>query len=656
MRVFIQIALFAFTPFFLIASPATTDDHIKIDQFGYRCNDEKIAVISNPQTGFNAASTFAPGTGTNQYQIRNWSDNAVVFSGTLSAWNTGSTHSQSGDKVWWFDFSGCNTPGTYYVFDVLRNVGSYKFEIREDIYQDVLKHAVRSYYYQRCGTAKSSTYAGVNWTDAACHAGTQQDTDCRLYSNTNVSTSKNLSGGWHDAGDYNKYVNFTWAALTDLLLAYEENPSAFTDDYNIPESANGVPDLLDEAKYELDWLLKMQNTDGSVLSVIGGGSASPPSADHASRFYGPATTSATLSAASMFAQAAIVFKTIPSMTTYAAALQTSAENAWTWANANTGVKFFNAGVLAAGEQELSSDATAYTYSLMMRQIAAASFLYKLTAKAAYKTYFDGNYSKAHLIAWSYVYPFESTEQDVLLYYTKTTGATSAVVTAVKNAYTNSVISGNADNFPAYTNKTDAYRAYLSDNNYTWGSNSIKCKQGNILEAANVYNLSSANTANLNNATSGYLHYMHGVNPLAMVYLTNMNNLSAENSVNEFYNSWFDDGTVWDRVGSSAYGPPPGYVPGGANPSWSLDACCPTGCGSSVNNAKCVNQSPPSGQPIQKSFKDWNTGWPQNSWSVTENGIYYNASYIRLLSKFMKTGTCGVLTGFTDDLHVANIKY
>ena len=65
MKVF-TIILWVLFPSFLFASPAVTDDHIKIDQFGYRCNDEKIAVISNPQTGFNAGSSFTPGTGTNQ--------------------------------------------------------------------------------------------------------------------------------------------------------------------------------------------------------------------------------------------------------------------------------------------------------------------------------------------------------------------------------------------------------------------------------------------------------------------------------------------------------------------------------------------------------------------------------------------------------------
>ncbi len=623
--------------------PPATNNHIKVDQFGYRCQDEKIAVISNPVTGFNSGSPFAPGTGTNQYQIRHWYSDEVVHTGTLTSWQSGATHTQSGDQVWWFDFSAFDIPGVYYVFDVVNNVGSYKFEIRDNIYTEPLKHAVRSYFYQRCGFAKSSTYAGPGWADGASHVGISQDTDCRLYNNTDPSTSKNLSGGWYDAGDYNKYVNFAWAAVHDLLYAYEENPTVWEDNYNIPESGNGIPDLIDELKFEFDWLLKMQNSNGSVLSVIGGGYASPPSADSDPRYYGPATTSASFSAASMFAHGAIVFKSlgIPAMTTYGNTLQTAAVNAWTWASSNPNITFYNSGILAAGEQEFSSGS--YSYMILMRQLCAASYLYALTGGTNYKNYVEANYQSSNLYDWSFAYPFQSSEQDAMLYYTKASGITSSVGSTIQARYSGSV-STHADHLGSFTNKTDAYRAYLKDNDYTWGSNSIKCKQGSMFMSMNQYGLNSTNAENYFNAASGFIHYMHGINPMALVYLSNMEAHGAENSIREFYHGWFTDGSLlWDRAGTSLYGPPPGYVPGGPNPSWALAGCCPSDCGSIENNALCVISNSPAGQPIQKAYKDWNSSWPQNSWEITENAIYYNASYIRLLSKFISsTETCGNL--------------
>lgn len=629
-----RILFLLFLPFCLFAGPTVTVEFIKIDQFGYRELDEKIAVIADPQVGYNAAQSFTPGA---TYEIRDWSTDAVVFSGSPVIWNGGATHAQSGDKVWWFNFSSLTTPGTYYVFDPTNNVGSYAFRICDDVYLDALKQSLRMFYYQRCGTAKTAAFAGTGWSDAACHVGTTQDTDCRLYNNNNVSTSKNLSGGWHDAGDYNKYVNFTFSTLQDLLLAYRENPAAFDDNLNIPESGNGLPDILDEIKYELDWLLKMQQSNGSVLSVIGGGGTTPPSADTQQRKYGPATTSATFTGAALFALASKVFSGA-GQTTYASVLQTAAINAWNWATANPGITFYNSGVLAAGENETNAD------GLFTRNIAAAVYLYDLTGNSTYKTYVDNNYTNAHLLQWQYVYPFENEMQDALLYYSTLPGVTTTVRNAIRNAYSSSVSTNNADNLPAYLNQTDAYRAYLSNNNYTWNSNKTKACQGNIFLNMNVYNLNTANASNYTKAALGFVNYFHGVNPNSKTYQSNMAGYGAENSVTQFYHGWFHDGSsLWDEVGVSTYGPAPGFIPGGPNPGYALDACCPASCGSAGNNALCnTNVTPPLNQPIQKSYKDFNDSWPVNSWTVTEAGIYTNASYVRLISKFCNTSSvCNV---------------
>jgi hypothetical protein len=151
-----------------------------------------------------------------------------------------------------------------------------------------------------------------------------------------------------------------------------------------------------------------------------------------------------------------------------------------------------------------------------------------------------------------------------------------------------------------------------------------------------YNVNASKNAQALEAAEGYIHYLHGVNPFNIVYLSNMYKFGAENTVNEFYHSWFTNGSAkWDRVGKSTYGPAPGFVTGGPNPSYNWDGCCPGGCGSSNNNALCLSESisPPKGQPKQKSYKDFNTSWPLNSWSVTENSCGYQINYIRLLAAF-----------------------
>jgi hypothetical protein len=595
------------------------DNHIKIDQFGYRPAAQKICIISNPQTGYNSNQPFTNPSST--YEVRRWSDNAVVYSGAIVAWNGGATHAQSGDKVWWYNFSALQDTGDFYVYDPVKLKRSYRFRIHDAVHKNVLKQAVRSYFYQRCGHAKNIPFAQSPWTDGVCHNHTQQDLDCRLVSNPVAGTSKNLHGGWHDAGDYNKYTNFTFSTLTDLLLAYEENPVAWTDDFGIPESGNGKPDLLDEVKYELDWLRRMQNSNGSLLSkvsVTDFSAATPPSADTGFRRYGAESTSSTLTGACLFALAALQYQIVQGWSAYADSLETAAIAAWNWAEANPAVLFSNTGFSSANPEVSDYDRTA-------RKVCAAAYLYALTGNSTYKTFFDANYTSVHMMQWGYVYPFEDPYQDGLLYYTKLPGATTTVKNAILNTYTASVQTNNPDNLPAFLNQTDAYRAFLSDQNTVWGSNQWRSIQANIFYRMNIYGLNAANAANYANAGQAIVNWLHGVNPTAYCFLSNMGAHGAEFSVPEFYHSWFADGSALDT------NPAPGFLPGGPNPFFAPDPAC--GC----------TISPPQNQPVQKSFKAWNTSWPQNSWEITENAIYSAASYIRALSKNVLVSSVSCVT-------------
>jgi hypothetical protein len=194
-----------------------------------------------------------------------------------------------------------------------------------------------------------------------------------------------------------------------------------------------------------------------------------------------------------------------------------------------------------------------------------------------------------------------------------------------------------DNFPAQSEDRDPYFAFLGASNYTWGSNRTKSSQGNMFLDLDSFAVPGSDPAAARAAAARYLHYIHGVNPLGLVYLSNMGPLGAENSVNEFFHSWFANGSaLWDRVGTSTFGPAPGFLTGGPNPSYDIDGCCPESCGSPENNALCSSEpvEPPRGQPPQKSYKDFNTSWPLNSWSVTENSNGYQVAYIRLLSRLI----------------------
>ncbi|WP_437567711.1 glycoside hydrolase family 9 protein [Sorangium sp. So ce542] len=613
---------------------AELSEFIVVDQFGYLPDAEKIAVLRDPQTGFDADASFTPGA---TVALVSYATGERVLTAAPAPWGDGATDASSGDKAWWFDFSSVTAPGRYYVLDVENNVRSAEFEIGDAVYREVLKRAVRTFFYQRAGQKKDAVFAGEGWADEASHVGPLQDRNARLYSAPDdASTERDVSGGWYDAGDYNKYTSWTAGYVVTLLRAYAENPSIWTDDYDIPESGNGVPDILDEAKWGMDWLVRMQGADGSVLSIVGLSHASPPSAAAGPSHYGSASTSATLATAAAFAYGAKVLKGAGggALASYADSLLPRAESAWAWADANPAVIFRNndaaAGTsgLGAGQQETDD------YGRLSLKVEAACYLFDATGKAAYRDVVDSNYQAIHLLEWAYAYPFEVQQQAALLHYTRVPGATAAVADAIRSTY-RAAMDGD-DNLAAFRAGVDPYLAHLKD--YTWGSNAIKSHQGNMFYDLVTYELDASVSADAARAAARHVHYLHGVNPLGLVYLSNMGAYGAERSANEFYHTWFHDGSErWDRVGVSTYGPAPGFLTGGPNPSYDKDGCCPDGCGSPENNAICDAEpvSPPKDQPAQKSYKDFNTSWPLNSWAVTENSNGYQASYIRLLSKLVR---------------------
>ncbi|MEZ4893750.1 MAG: T9SS type A sorting domain-containing protein [Saprospiraceae bacterium] len=211
---------------------------------------------------------------------------------------------------------------------------------------------------------------------------------------------------------------------------------------------------------------------------------------------------------------------------------------------------------------------------------------------------------------------------------------------IKNSYVNAVHFNNADLLTAVLNKSDAYRAFMKNDDYVWGNNKQKSYSATMYQNLLKYGLNNGDGTNdsLNyvHAADGYLHFLHGVNPINQVMLTNMYDVGGDKCANEIYHAWFYDGTVYDNALSSLYGPPPGIVPGGMNPGYSPD---PAYSGPALE--------PPLGQPIQKSYKDWNSGWPENSWEITENSITYQGAYVNMLSRYVGQ-VCGSTSSLTND--------
>jgi len=576
---------------------------IMVDQFGYREGAKKIAVIN-----------YNPGT---QLQVINNASQTAAFSGTPTAFNSGQTDAASGDKIWHFDFSSVTAPGKYYIMDQSNNIRSYSFRIGNDVYNDVLKAAVKTFYYQRAGMAKTAQYAGEEWTDAMCFA---QDKYTRDFFRKNVaSTERDLSGGWFDAGDYNKYTKWTADYIAEMLLMYEENPNAFTDDFGIPESGNGTPDILDEAKWGLDWLLKMQNNDGSMLSVQGLAHGSPPSSVTNPSYYGPANATAAFGSAKAFAIAARIFDSDE--------FKNAAIKAWEWGIAHSDSMFSNnvnsnnSSGLAAGNQEITDNGT---FARDENLATAAWYLFELTENENLLAIVEENLIKFPLFAWSnFMDHYRHSSHMLYIRYINNSRGNQTLKNDIRNRMKTAFAkTGDFNGSNGYA--SDGYRAFIKD--YNWGSNKAKADYGLTFYKWNTVD-ASINAQEFKERAEGYLHYIHGVNPFNMVYLTNMERYGSSRSQKTFYHSWFNE----DKT------PAPGFLPGGPNANYKWDACCPSSCGSTDNNAMCNLVSIPTGLPPAKMYVETAVGWPINSWEITENSNGYQLAYIRLLSNFVDRG-------------------
>ena len=608
---------------------------IVVDQFGYRTTATKMAIIRDPQTGYDSGVTFTPGS---QYTVVDKASGKTVKQGAPTAWNGGATDSSSGDKVWWFDFSDVTAPGTYTVNDVDKKVRSVEFDIDDNVYRSVLKHAVRMYYYQRAGFAKTAAFAGADWTDSACLMAKGQDSEAHAWlAKTDESQVRDLHGGWFDAGDTNRYTAWASGVVITLLHAFEENPSAFGDDYNIPESGNQIPDLLDEVKYAIDWVVRMQNTDGSLLCVLGSDGVSPPSAATKPSYYGPPTTNASLAAAAMFAYASKVYgaRSESNLKTFATDLKSRAVKAWTWANANPNVLYFNnddskqtgSGGLGAGDQETDDTGR------LISKFQAAVHLYELTGDSSYKTFAESNWNK--VLGSAAPTEWDMEKADMAVYFSQLAGVTSSVSSAIVSQ----VVTNVGSQLGKITSAEDPYRAYMKD--YTWGSNQIKMAQARLFQHLSKRG-SGANADKAATAAEDYVHYLHGVNPLGVVYLTNMQKAGAEHSIKTIFHTWFADKSKWDETTASTPGPAPGFLSGGPNNSgFAPDSCCTAPqsdpaykCYGSSDFSLCSqNWDPPMHQPQQKSYLDYNGGWPVGSWPISEPSTGYQAKYVLVVSAF-----------------------
>ena len=305
-----------------------------------------VASIRINQLGFYPASIkqfTVVDTLATSFDIRD-ETNQVVFKGTLAdngIWEA------SGEKVLMGDFSDFKEEGTYTVV-VDGSMQSYPFEIKTELYGEALKAAIKSYYFQRASMAIEAPYGGT-YQRAAGH----MDDKNKFHPSSGEPASAFLSSpkGWYDAGDYGKYIGNAALSVGQMMLFVEQYPMGISDgSLNIPESNNGISDLLDELKYELDWIITMQAKDGGVyhkLTAKGfSGFVMPEDYDLERLIIGKGTA-ATLNFAAVLAQASRNYKNYDAAWSEKALI--AAEKAWNWALKNNHVAFKNPEGVQTGE-------------------------------------------------------------------------------------------------------------------------------------------------------------------------------------------------------------------------------------------------------------------------------------------------------------------
>ncbi len=272
---------------------------IHVNQEGYMPTYPKQAMIGY-YTGSLGEMSVSAATG---FSIVNASNGAPVYQGTLtlrpdSGWDYSPTPYQA---VYMADFSSFNTPGQYRL--MVPGMGaSLPFLIDPGIGMSFARTYALGLYHQRCGTnlglpytrfqhdmchdapasvpAVSNSSFAFTWTTIAGYAETVNANNpsqkAPLLSSPNeqmfpyVNTNAiDVSGGHHDAGDYSKYTINSASLVHYLIFEVDSIPGiAAMDNLGIPESGDGISDVMQEAKWESDYLAKLQDTDGGFYFLV----------------------------------------------------------------------------------------------------------------------------------------------------------------------------------------------------------------------------------------------------------------------------------------------------------------------------------------------------------------------------------------------------
>ncbi|MGB3800237.1 MAG: glycoside hydrolase family 9 protein, partial [Lewinella sp.] len=417
---------------------------------------------------------------------------STVYEGTLS------------DSVDWRELAGVSARngttdplpvGTYRIF--VPEVGySYPFRVEDSILRDVFVGSMRGLYYQRAGAELAEEHAG-EWARGAGHP----DTEVYYHPSSGRSEGTLSSpGGWYDAGDYNKYIVNGAFPLGQYLTLYEDvGDPAGDETLNIPESGNGKSDYLDELKYELDWMLTMQDDDGGLfhkLTTLKFDGMVMPEAGKGRRYVVGKSITATLNFAAATAQASRVYRDYDA--DYADRLLAASRQAWSWAGNNSEAFFRNPDDVSTGEygDDNADDEQAWAAAELFATTGEQEFYNDLQQHMPRVRFGPGvgwTSYMANMAAFTLLRHSDRVPREM---YNELEGL---VITL-------------ADSLVQRAEKT-AYHQPVDD--FGWGSNSDVMNAAMILAAANERRARPAYVSTMQDC----MNYILGHNPNAVCYLT-----------------------------------------------------------------------------------------------------------------------------------------
>lgn len=469
-------------------APLLVSAAVQVNQLGYRPNQFKEVIVVG---ALPANPTF---------ELLNQQGQAV-YTGSLVSFGF---DSDSGQTVARGNFSAFKSTGIYQI-NVPGKGASYSFPIRWTAYQPALKLATRFFYLQRSGAAKNDPVTGLqhgpDYVDPAI-----------ILTPKGVPTNQTMdaSGGWWDAGDYGRYVPPAATTLMSLFYAYHFNPAFFKDgSLNIPESGNGLPDLLDEARWELTWLLKMQRSDGAVYikATTPDYTDLDPDKDTQPVYVYDITTQSTAQFAGVLAEASLVYRDADPA--FADRMLAAAKKAWTWLQAHPNkypVGGFQNPDDSGGPYSIEGDETG-------QRLWAAGGLFHATGETAYANAFAALWNKrdqsqpVYGLSWADGYAFG------MFAYLNSAGANPTIQNQIRQ-----VVAQQSQTILKLINST-GYHVALKGNTdpfgYLWGSNEYALERALYLLLANEI----APSQKLVDGAAAQLNWIFGVNPLNKAYIT-----------------------------------------------------------------------------------------------------------------------------------------